>query len=382
MGKVIGTYCSVARRNEYIYPKDIPGYIAPEPQVLTEDGQRFTFTYTPIEYNIEYNLNGGSFDDSIVLKTKYTVEDNYIPAAPSKENYTFMGWNPASIKEGTTGDITFVAQWSDNAILVSGSNINQMLDEAFDKTTIMAIQISSTRPDTPNKIDLSSTSIPIYAWYSNGTVMLYSASGIWCNPDMSHAFEGFELLRDINDLSKFGTKSGMNINSIFKGCSLLGDVSAVENWAEQTFIDFTDAFTGTAALEASRVPSWYSWTVPVHYVSSTGKVLQNLSMNCIPGQTLYAPNITAYNADTQSIVITSKDLEYTFTYIPVNYSIRYETDGGTMPSTAKTSYTIEDGEYTPPEAVKTGYTFVKWNPEKIELGDYGNVVFIANYTSE
>ena len=68
MGKVIGTYCSVARRNEYIYPKDIPGYIAPEPQVLTEDGQRFTFTYTPIEYNIEYNLNGGSFDDSIVSK--------------------------------------------------------------------------------------------------------------------------------------------------------------------------------------------------------------------------------------------------------------------------------------------------------------------------
>ena len=288
MGKVIGTYCSVARRNEYIYPKDIPGYIAPEPQILTEEGQRFTFTYTPIEYNIEYNLNGGSFDDSIVLKTKYTVEDNYVPAAPSKENYTFMGWNPASIKEGTTGDITFVAQWSDNAILVSGSNINQMLDEAFDKTTIMAIQISSTRPDTPNRIDLS------------------SISGIWCNPDMSHAFEGFELLRDINDLSKFGTKSGMNINSIFKGCSLLGDVSAVENWAEQTFIDFTDAFTGTAALEASRVPSWYSWTVPVHYVSSTGKVLQNLSMNCIPGQTLYAPNITAYNADTQSIVITSK----------------------------------------------------------------------------
>ena len=382
MGKVIGTYCSVARRNEYIYPKEIVGYITPDPQILTEEGQRFTFTYTPIDYNITYNLNGGSFDDSVVLKTTYTVEEDYIPQAPSKENYTFIGWSPSSIEKGTIGDIEFVAQWSDNAILVDGPTLNTILDEAFDKSTIMSISISSNKPDTPNRIDVSSTSVPIYAWYSNGAIMLYSASNIWCNEDMSHAFEGFDLLRDISSLSRFGTKSNMNINSIFKGCSLLGDVSAVDNWADGEFSDFTDAFTGTSALEASRVPSWYSWSVNVQYVSSTGKVINSQVMNCIPGQTLYAPNITAYNADTQSVVITNKDLTYTFTYIPVNYSIQYNTDGGTIPSTAKTNYTIEDGEYTPPEAVKSGYTFVKWNPEKIELGDYGNVVFIANYTSE
>ena len=63
-------------------------------------------------------------------------------------------------------------------------------------------------------------------------------------------------------------------------------------------------------------------------------------------------------------------------------SIRYETDGGTIPSTAKTSYTIEDGAYTPPEAVKAGYRFISWNPTKINVGDYGNVVFIASYASE
>ena len=77
MGIVIGTYCSVAKRNTYIYPKNIPGYIAPDPQILTEDEQRFTFKYTPIEYNISYELNGGTIDPSITLKDKYTVEEEY-----------------------------------------------------------------------------------------------------------------------------------------------------------------------------------------------------------------------------------------------------------------------------------------------------------------
>lgn len=382
MGMVIGTYCSVAKKDTYVYPKNIPGYTTPEAQILTEDGQHFVFKYNPIEYEISYELNGGSFDESITPKTTYTVEEDYIPSAPSREGYTFTGWSPASIEKGTTGDITFTALWSDNAILVDGPTINSMISAEFDKTTIMSIQISPTRPDTPDRIDLSSTSTPIYAWLSSNTLYIYSASIIWCNTNMSHAFEGFEMLRNIGGLSSMRTNTGMNINSIFKGCSLLSDVSAIENWANGDFTDFTDAFTGTSALESGRVPSWYTWSVVIHYTSSTGKNIETVTMNCIPGQTLYSKNINAYNADTVSVVITSKDLEYTFTYIPVNYSIRYETDGGTMPATAKTSYTIEDGAYTPPEAIKSGYTFVKWNPERIENGEYGNVVFIANYTSE
>lgn len=382
MGTVIGRYCSVAKRNTYVYPKDIKGYVTPDPQILTEDGQQFIFKYSPIEYNINYNLNGGYFDESLNPLYKYTVETEYIPPVPSKEGYTFTGWNPNSITKGHTGDITITANWSDNAILVTGSNLNSLIDNKFDKTTIMSIQISSIKPDTSNIINLSNTSTPIQAWCSNGTLFLYSTVRIHCNNDMSSAFEGFSLLRNISDLNKLETNSGMKITNLFKDCRLLGDVSAVENWANGQFSDFTDAFTNTTALEAGRIPSWYIWNVKVHYISSTGIEIETTNIDCVPGQTLYAKNIVAYNKDTDSVVITSKDLEYTFTYIPVNYSITYNTDGGTMPTSAKTSYTIEDGAYTPPAAIKSGYVFIKWNPERIEVGDYGNVLFIANYASE
>ena len=381
MSIIIGKYCGVAKRDTYIYPKEINGYITPEPQILTTEGQTFTFKYTPIDYNISYNLNGGAFDTTDNPKSTYNVETDYIPPVPYKEGFTFTGWSPNAIKPGFTGNMTFIANWSDNAILLTGAELNSAISSTYDKTAIMAIKISSTKPDV-GTINLSSTNTPIQAWYSNGTLFLYSTVNICCNQDMSSAFEGFEILRDIGDLSRFITKPNMKITSIFKDCRLLGDVSAIENWADGTFSDFTDAFTNTPALDAGRVPSWYSWTVVVHYVSSTGRTIETVNTNCIPGQILYAKNITAYNADTQSVVITNKDIEYSLIYIPVNYLISYETDGGTIPSTAKTSYTIEDGAYTPPEAVKSGYRFVKWNPERIENGDYGNVKFIANYVSE
>jgi len=381
MSIIIGKYCGVARRDTYIYPKQIEGYTTPEPQILTTDGQNFTFKYTPIDYTVSYNLNGGEFDISDNPRSTYNIETDYIPPVPHKEGYTFIGWSPNAIKPGFTGNMTFTANWSDNAILLPGATLNSTISAAYDKTTIMAIKISSTRPDV-STINLSSTNTPIQAWYSNGTLFFYSTVNICCNQDMSSAFEGFELLRDIEDLSRFTTKSNMKITNLIKDCRLLGDISAVEDWADGVFSDFTDAFTNTPALDAGRVPSWYSWTVVVHYISSTGRTIETVNTTCIPGQTLYAKNITAYNADTQSVVITSKDLEYSLTYIPVNYLISYDTDGGTIPSSAKTSYTIEDGAYTPPEAVKSGYRFVKWNPERIENGDYGNIRFIANYVSE
>ena len=47
---VIGSFCSTAEKDTYVYPKEIPGYVAPEPQILKEDNQQFNFIYTPIEY--------------------------------------------------------------------------------------------------------------------------------------------------------------------------------------------------------------------------------------------------------------------------------------------------------------------------------------------
>lgn len=76
-----------------------------------------TAKWNIVEYNITYNLNGGTLDN---LTMKYTVEDEITFSSPSKDGYNFLGWYNDSnnqitkIVKGTVGDIVLTAKWSAN----------------------------------------------------------------------------------------------------------------------------------------------------------------------------------------------------------------------------------------------------------------------------
>ena len=109
---VIGSFCSTAEKDTYVYPKEIPGYVAPEPQILKEDNQQFNFIYTPIEYEIRYSLDNGVLP---FAKTNYNIEDeDFYPAKPVKDGYTFTNWDPEYIPSGSTGNYNFIANYAPN----------------------------------------------------------------------------------------------------------------------------------------------------------------------------------------------------------------------------------------------------------------------------
>ena len=72
------------------------------------------------EYNITYNLNGGT--NPAGVRTKYTIEtDDYTLPTPTRTGYTFGGWYTNSsltgnavtqITKGSTGNKTFWAKWT------------------------------------------------------------------------------------------------------------------------------------------------------------------------------------------------------------------------------------------------------------------------------
>ena len=68
--------------------------------------------WEPTVYNITYNLDGGTNDPTNPVT--YTVESPLITlAAPTKENYDFLGWTPSdNIPAGSTGDKVFTATWT------------------------------------------------------------------------------------------------------------------------------------------------------------------------------------------------------------------------------------------------------------------------------
>ena len=68
-------------------------------------------------YNITYNLDGGSNDGS--NPATFTVEDEVVLAAPTRSGYDFLGWylddaytvSLEKIEKGTIGDVTVYAKW-------------------------------------------------------------------------------------------------------------------------------------------------------------------------------------------------------------------------------------------------------------------------------
>lgn len=374
---VIGKFCSVAKKDTIIFPKEIPGYITPEGQVLKEDGQRFNFIYDLIHYKINYNLDGGILEAE--HKSSYTVEDEeYIPPIPHKEDNKFLGWVPEKISKGEIGEQTFTATWKPNPVLLPGPELREkLINLAGSANNIMAIQYAIEVPT--NYVEISSNSTSIKASFSEGVIYIYSEEEIYCNMDMSSAFSELPILRDVSGLYRFICKKNTNINSLFKNCGMLSDVNAISNWADNgKFSDFTDALKGTMALSCLRVPDWYRWNVKTNYVSSTGITIYTSTDDRIPGDIIYPPTINGYKAETGGIEITSPDIEYGFVYSPIQYKIDYVLNGGEI-NNPKTEYTIEDETYYPPEAVKPGYKFDSWSPACIEKGQYGNTSFVANY---
>lgn len=83
--------------------------------------------WTPVEYQITYFLNGGTNNSQ--NPSHYNVEQSFTICEPIKTGYTFIGWSTSSdlsntslninIEEGSSGDKTFYAKWSNNTYVVT-----------------------------------------------------------------------------------------------------------------------------------------------------------------------------------------------------------------------------------------------------------------------
>lgn len=387
---VIGKFCALGKKNTLVCPKSIPGYTSPEPQALTEDKQKLKFIYTPIQYKILIDLDGGYFETDQWTRDTFTVEDSeFVPVDPYRHGYVFTGWDIRRVSTGDKlccisgiGDVTCTATWREYAILMPGANLHKMFEDMAggDINNIMAIQWSPTLIEN-DYYNISCTSTPILARYDSGIVYIYCQYDIYCNEDMSGAFKDMTILRDISALKYIICNNGTDISEMCSGCKLLSDLSPIEEWGDVEFSDFTNAFNGTAALASGRVPEWYRWNVKLNCISSTGTNLNVSEKVVIPGETIYPEAYAGYTVYTKSITIDSEDKEYTFIYEHIDYKISYIVDGESIviPGAA-TNYTIEDISYYPPELSKEGYKFSGWSPECIHSGEYGDVTFIATYT--
>ncbi len=236
---------------------------------------------------VSFNSNAGEFSPSVTTNTiiySNTYMDSTSYLEPTRNGYIFIGWNTETEGSGTSyldeqavlnsiyslDGITLYAQWIEAiSTLDTGSNVNVKLKRlagnssatySSSDTNITSIQRTTIRPDissmtSDNIISNSTSTVPVYAWYDNGTIYYYSDSEtIFLNQDSSCLFVYLTSLTSL-DLSYFDTSKVIYMNSMFSSCSSLPSLD-LSSFDTSKVIDMSYMFNGCGSLTSLDLSSF------------------------------------------------------------------------------------------------------------------------------
>ena len=264
--------------------------------------------WTPTDYTINYNLNGGTVSGN---PTSYNIETNsFTLKNPTKVGYTFTGWTgtglstktkTVTISKGSTGNRTYTANWELNKVNIK-FNMN------------------------------------------NGTLGTEHGEAI--------SSEGSYITLNNNTI----------VQKVNYGQSLSTD--GLVNYNNENYVNIVR--TGYTAKIGEEWNTKNDGTGKSYNQSDQYKA----SELC--------------DASSESCT-----LNLFVNWIPVNYTITYNLNGGTA-SGNKTNYNIETNSFTLTNPTKSGYTFTGWTGTglsnssttvTITKGSTGNRTYIANYSA-
>ncbi len=290
-----------------------------------------------IEYDIDYNLVGGTLADSI---TSYTIESNFVLPTPTKTGYTFKGWYDNSsysgsaitqIEPGNTGDLTLYAKWSSISYYIRYMTNGGYLPGSA--PTGRTIEQSVTLP-TPTK-----TGFGFEGWYkdsdlTDGPITVIPAG----------------YAADLILYAKWGTPTTYSINWVLNG-------GTMPSGYPTSYTDYDSFQLPIPTKDGLGFDGWYDNS------SFNGNPIEEITVGTTGDKTFYAKWGT-----------------------PTIYSINWVLNGGTLPNGTSNSYTNYD-TIVLPTPTKDGNTFEGWYTESnfinrvttIEEGSTGNKTFYAKW---
>ena len=171
------------------------------------------------------------------------------------------GFEVDKVVETVDGVSREIARLSTVAELSSGMAVNAKMKKlsgtanasySTSNTNIQAILKSDIAPDistmTSNNI-VSSSTIPIYMWFDNGTIYWWSeANKIKCYKLSDWMFYNFQKLANIDGISSWDTSSVTNMSYMFSSCRTLTNIEALANWNTSSVTDISRMFSSCSTL--------------------------------------------------------------------------------------------------------------------------------------
>ena len=346
------------------------------------------------QYTITFDTAGGSEIAPITQDYGTAVT---APEPPAKPGYTFTGWNPALPATMPAENLTVTAQWTVNQYTITfdtdgGSEVAPITQDYGSAITAPAAPTregytftgwDKTIPATMPAGDMTITA----QWTVNQYTITYDLDGGTAegNPDTyTVETDAFTLKNPTRPGYTFTGWSGTGLTgednltvTIPKGST--GNRSYTAHWSLNTYSITYDLNGGTA----SGNPTSYtveSATITLNQPTKTGYTFTGWSGTDLTGEDNLTVTIPAGSTG---------DRSYTARWSLNTYSITYDLDGGTA-SGNPDFYTVESSTITLNPPTRTGYTFIGWSGTDlsgsdnltvtIPAGSIGNRSYIAHWS--
>ena len=333
--------------------------------VMDVEGITLYAQWTPIQYSIEYILNGGTDDTS--NPSTYTVLSNTITLqAPSRFGHSFEGWysdanfntSVSTIEQGSIGNITLYARWSANTYQVTfdgnGATSGTMSNQNY------------TFGATANLFGngFSRTGHTFTGWNTqpDGSGDAYSSS-------FTMNVEGIKLYAQwsINEYTiTFDSNGGTSVDSITQNFG-----TSVEAPSNPTRTGFT--FTGWSQTVPTTMPaenitlvaSWTANEYTITFNSDGGTAVSSITQDF--GTAVTRPSdptrdgftFDGWSPDVPS-TMPAENLTLTAQWSANNYTITFDSNGGT--SVSSITQAFGTSITAPDDPTREGFTFNGWNP--------------------
>lgn len=310
--------------------------------------------WTPILYNITYELAGGDWKDSYSENQKYTVEDASDTILPdstwiSRDGFVFEGWYDNEKYSGTaitnlagrTGDLIFYARWRD---------VNQ----------VATVQFSHAA----GGVD-ASTNITLTCATENATIY-YSYEGKEFNKDSWqnnawHMYQSDAATSEGITIFANGSTNPVTIYAIAVCDGMENSAVATIEYTLNVYTLNFDAKGGTlpdGMQSSEQVTSGDTYKIPSG-PTKTGYKFIGWYLSTNPDATenpieVYTPNIA--NTPNKTVTFYAK-------WEAITYTVKFDGNG----ADASSSMASQNFKYDESKAlsqntfVRTGYTFIGWN---------------------
>ena len=358
--------------------------------------------WTPVTYTITYNLGGGSVSGN---PSSYTIESDTITLNnPTRTGYTFLGWTGSngtsastsvSIAKGSIGNKTYTANWKANEytynvkyVSSTGKDLGSTTVKGkFDSTVTVNAPAKAgyTTPASQNVTFDSTSAKTITFTYPIVTYNIsYNLNGGSATNPSNYNVESSQIV--LSSPTKTGhtfsgwTGTGLSSSSLTVTIPTgsTGDRSYTANWTVNNYTLTYNANGGSVSPSSATIAygSQYG-TLPTP--TRTGYTFKGW--------------FTASSGGTQVSSTTTMGAGNTTIYAKwslINYSITYNLNGGTNPSTGvTTSFNVTSAAITLPTPTRTGYTFGGWFDNSsftgtavtsIPTGSINNRTYYAKWT--